>query len=82
MTEQEIIEKVNAFIARKAGVEASAIRPDTDMEDDLHIDYIQRLELAVELEQELPITIPGHEAVEMFYVQQWYDLVDRNMNTD
>ena len=76
MTKQRIIEKVNAIMAAKAGIDAGDIKPD-DFYDELGADSVQCIEVLMEIEKEFAIDIPGRYLICVSTMQQVYDVVEQ-----
>lgn len=76
MTKQRIIDKVNAIMAAKAGIEASGIKPE-DFYDELGADSIQCIEVLMEIEKEFAIDIPSERLMYVSTMQHVYDLVEQ-----
>ena len=76
MKKQEIIDTVNAVIARKAGIDAGEIKPD-DFCDKFDIDSMISIEAVVEIEGEFVISISGSDLLSVSTMQDFYDLVGR-----
>ena len=79
MTKQMIIDKVNAIMAAKAGIEASDIKPE-DFYDELGADSIQCIEVLMEIEKEFVIDIPSERLMYVSTMQHVYDLVESVIN--
>lgn len=76
MTKQRIIDKVNAIMAAKAGIEASDIKPE-DFYDELGADSMQCIEVLMEIEKEFAIDIPSDRLIYVSTMQHVYDLVEQ-----
>lgn len=79
MTKQRIIDKVNAIMAAKAGIEASDIKPE-DFYDELGATSIQCIEVLMEIEREFAIDIPSERLMSVSTMQHIYDLVEQVIN--
>lgn len=79
MTKQRIIDKVNAIMAAKAGINASGIKPE-DFYDELGADSIQCIEVLMEIEKEFAIDIPSERLIYISTMQHVYDLVEQVLN--
>lgn len=79
MTKQRIIDKVNAIMAAKAGIEASDIKPE-DFYDELGADSMQCIEVLMEIEKEFAIDIPSDRLIYVSTMQHVYDLVESVIN--
>ena len=58
----EIESKVNAIIVDKLGVEASEVKPEASLTNDLGADSLDTVELIMEFEKEFGISIPDDKA--------------------
>ena len=58
----EIEERVTAIIVDKLGVNASEVKPEATFAQDLGADSLDTVELIMEFEKELGITIPDDKA--------------------
>lgn len=58
----EIAEKVKAIIVEKLSVDAADVREDASFTNDLGADYLETVELMMDLEKEFNITIPEEES--------------------
>lgn len=79
MTKQKIIDKVNAIMAAKAGIDVSDIKPDSFYYE-LGADSIQCIEVLMEIEKEFAIDIPGDRLMYVSTMQHVYDLVEQVIN--
>ena len=61
MTADEIRAKVKSAISSTAGLDAGEIPDDADYREDLHLDSLTILEIAVDLEYRLRVKIPDEE---------------------
>jgi len=62
-------------IARRRGVEESALRPSANLELDLGLDSMERVELLTDLEQEFGIRVPEEQAQGLLTLGQLVDAV-------
>ncbi len=58
----QVIEKINAIIIDKLGVEQSEITKEASFINDLGADSLDTVELIMEFEKEFDVTIPDEEA--------------------
>ena len=61
-TMSEIESRVKAIIVEKFGVSESEVTPEANFTNDLSADYLDRVELIMEIEDEFGIAIPEEEA--------------------
>jgi len=62
-------------VARRRGVEESALRPSANLELDLGLDSMERVELLTDLEQEFGIRVPEDQAHQLLTLGQLVDAV-------
>ena len=74
MVKLEIIERINAIMADKAGISPGDIDPE-DCYDELGADSIQCIEVLLDIEKEFGIDIPGDRLLNVATMQDVYDLV-------
>lgn len=79
MTKQRIIDKVNAIMAAKAGIDAGMIKPE-DFYDELGADSMQCIEVLMEIEKDFAIEIPSERLIYVSTMQHVYDLVEQVLN--
>lgn len=70
MSEQKIFEKVKEIVVEQLGVEADAVKPETNFVDDLGADSLDTVELVMALEEEFDIEIPDDAAEKILTVQE------------
>jgi acyl carrier protein len=61
MSDQEILDTLRAIVAEIAGIEESAIELDKSFVDDLDIDSLSMVEIAMEMDAKLGVGIPDEE---------------------
>lgn len=74
MIKLEVIERINAIMAAKAGIDPSEIKPE-DFYDELGAGSIQCIEALLEIEKEFGIDIPSSMLHNVATMQDVYDLV-------
>jgi acyl carrier protein len=57
MTEEEIVQRINAALAQEFELDISRLRPEAQLRDDLGLDSLDAVDMVVVLEQEFGITI-------------------------
>ncbi|MCQ2111296.1 MAG: acyl carrier protein [Bacteroidaceae bacterium] len=62
MADSEIAKRVQNIIVDKLGVEASEVTPEASFANDLGADSLDTVELIMEFEKELGISIPDDQA--------------------
>lgn len=79
MSKDEIFKKVQSILAEELGIEAEAIKPDSNFIDDLNADSLDIVDLVVEMEQEFDISIPDDEAERIKTVGDAVDFIQANL---
>jgi acyl carrier protein len=77
MTREEIESKIIELAAEQAGVDKSEVTPATHFVNDLHFDSLDVVEFAMEVEDELGMSIPD-DAIER--LQTVGDVIDYAQN--
>lgn len=76
MVKLEIIERINAIMADKAGINPGDIKPE-DFYDEIGADSMQCVEVLMEIEKEFAISIPSERLIYVSTMQHVYDLVEQ-----
>jgi acyl carrier protein len=79
MTREEIQPKVIDLAAEQAGVEKSEITPATHFVNDLHFDSLDVVEFAMEVEDELKVSISDNEIEKLQTVGDVIDYVHAHL---
>jgi acyl carrier protein len=61
MTDQEILDALRSIVSEIAGIDESAIDADKSFVDDLDIDSLSMVEIAMEMDSKLGVGIPDEE---------------------
>jgi acyl carrier protein len=77
MTQQEILEGLKEIIDEIAGVPADEITPDKTFVDDLDIDSLSMVEIAVAAQDKFGVEIPDDQLKDLKTVQDVIDYVQR-----
>ena len=78
MTDQEILEGLGEIIDEVAGVPADQVTPDKTFVDDLDIDSLSMLEIAVAAQDKFGVEIPDDQLKDLKTVQDVIDYVRRS----
>lgn len=81
-SEAEILKKVTEILARSFALDPTEILPSTHLFDDLDLDSIDAIDLAVGLEEETGLDITEDELREIGLVQDIVDLISRKLGVD
>lgn len=77
MSREEIEVKVKEIVAEKAECEISEVNEQTNLEETLGMDSLDRVELLMEIEKEFGITIPDDDADKVITTKDCVDLVEK-----
>lgn len=77
MTEQEILAGLTEIIDEVAGVPADQVTPDKTFVDDLDIDSLSMVEIAVAAQDKFGVEIPDEQLKDLKTVQDVIDYVRR-----
>lgn len=72
-----MLEKVKSVLVEALNIDENTITPTSNLKDDLSIDSLSAVELALELESEFDIRIDDEEPANLVTVQDITDLVSR-----
>jgi acyl carrier protein len=78
MTDQEILEGLGEIIDEVAGVPADQVTPDKTFVDDLDIDSLSMVEIAVAAQERFGVEIPDDQLKDLKTVQDVIDYVRRS----
>jgi acyl carrier protein len=78
MTDQEILEGLGEIIDEVAGVPADQVTPDKTFVDDLDIDSLSMVEIAVAAQDKFDVEIPDEQLKDLKTVQDVIDYVRRS----
>ena len=78
MTDQEILEGLGEIIDEVAGVPADQVTPDKTFVDDLDIDSLSMVEIAVAAQDKFGVEIPDDRLKDLKTVQDVIDYVKRS----
>ena len=78
MTEQEILEGLGEIIDEVAGVPADQVTPDKTFVDDLDIDSLSMVEIAVAAQDKFGVEIPDEQLKDLKTVQDVVNFVSKN----
>lgn len=79
MSREEIEVKVKEIVAEKAGCEISEVNEQTNLEETLGMDSLDRVELIMEIEKEFIISVPDDEAVKVSNLSDCVALVEKHL---
>ena len=74
-----MFEKIRDVLVNAIHVDADLIKPEAKLKEDLDIDSLSAVELALELETSFDIRIEDEELLKLITVQDVIDIVERKM---
>ena len=77
MNREEIEAKVKEIVAEKAECEISEVNDQTNLEETLGMDSLDRVELLLDMEKEFGIFIPDDDADKVITTKDCVDLVEK-----
>lgn len=75
MNQQEIIDRINAFMVEDFEVEESAIVPAADLKSTLDLDSLDYIDLVVAIEQNFGFKVKPEDFQQMHTIQDFYNYV-------
>ena len=79
MKQQEIIERINAFMVDDFEVAESAISPDANLKETLDLDSLDYIDLVVVMEQNFGFKVKPEDFQQMTTIQDFYDYVSNRL---
>lgn len=73
-------ERLQSIIAGVLGVDEESITPDKSFEDDLGADSLDRVEIIMQIEDELDVEISEEEAMNITTVESAFEAIKRALN--
>ena len=74
-----VLEKIKVILAEQFDVEEDAIKPDTDLQDDLGADSLDVVDLLMSIEDEFEIEIPDEEIENIRTVSDLVSYIESNI---
>ena len=81
MTRQEIIDTINEFLVEEIEIEEENIAEDAKLKDDLGIDSLDCVDIAVIVERKFGIKIKAEEMTAVRTLGDFYNYVDSRLNS-
>ena len=79
MQKEEIIEKVNEFLIDEFELEEDQVKPDALLKDDLEIESLDFVDIAVAIEKEFGFKVVGEEMVDVRTLDNLYDYIQKKV---
>ncbi len=81
MNQQDIIERINAFMIEDFEVEEHAIKPEADLKSTLDLDSLDYIDLVVVIEQNFGFKVKPEDFQQMHTIKDFYDYVINRLAT-
>ena len=78
MDREEILTKIQEIMADRLGDDKTDVTPEASFREDLEADYLDLVELIMELEEQFGMEIPDEEAEKITTVEEAVDYVQEH----
>ena len=75
MNREEVIEKVNKFLIDEFEIDEELVTADANLRDDLDIESLDFVDIAVEIEKEFHFKLKNEEVVNIVILSDLYDYI-------
>ena len=82
MQHEEIIEKINNYLAEEFEIDADKMLPQANLRETLDLDSLDYIDLVVVIESNFPIKVKPEDFVNIVTFQDFYDYVIYNGKTE
>ena len=82
MQHEEIIEKINNYLAEEFEIDADKMLPQANLRETLDLDSLDYIDLVVVIESNFPIKVKPEDFVNILTFQDFYDYVIYNGKTE
>ena len=79
MTQEEVIEKINAFLVEEFEVDAEKIVPTANLRETLELDSLDYVDLVVIMESNFGFKVIAEDFINIHTFQDFYDYVNRKV---
>ncbi len=79
MQKSEVIEKVNSLLIDELEIDKEIIKPDANLKDDLGIDSLDFVDIAVLVENNFGFAIKAEDLLNVNTVSEFYDYIDKKL---
>ncbi len=80
MTKEEIIKIINEFLVDEFEMEESQLKPDALLKDDLNIESLDFVDIAVVIEKKFGFKVKGEEMINVRTLNDLYDYIFNYLN--
>ena len=81
MQNEEIIEKINSFLAEEFEIDADKMRPDANLKETLELDSLDYIDLVVVIETNFSFKVKPEDFIGIVTFQNFYDYVLTHIDT-
>ena len=74
-SKDEVLKWVVEILTREFGVDAANLRPETDLAEDLDLDSIDAIDMAVRIEEKTGLALSGEDLQSIQTIQDAVDLI-------
>jgi acyl carrier protein len=82
MQNEEIIEKINSFLAEEFEIDAAKMLPEVNLRETLDLDSLDYIDLVVVIESNFQIKVKPEDFINIVTFQDFYDYVIYNGKTE
>jgi acyl carrier protein len=76
MQKSEVIERVNTLLTEELEIDPETIRPDASLIDDLGIDSLDFVDIAVLVESNFGFSIKAEDLINVNTISEFYDFIE------
>jgi len=81
MQNEEIIEKINSFLAEEFEIDEAVMVPDANLKETLDLDSLDYIDLVVVIESNFAFKVKPEDFIGIETFQHFYDYVIAHVNT-
>ena len=82
MQNEEIIEKINAFLAEEFEIDEAIMLPEANLKETLNLDSLDYIDLVVVIESNFPFRVKPEDFTGIVTFQDFYDYVITHSKTN
>ncbi len=80
MTREDIIKAINSFLIEEFEIEEAQIKPSARLKDDLGLESLDFVDIAVIVQKEFGLTLKGEEMTAIKTLNDLYDYIFKFLN--
>ena len=81
MLKEEIVSIINDFLTEEFEIEEKQIRPDARLKDDLGLESLDFVDIAVIVQKKFGLTLKGEEMAQIKTLNDLYNYIFKSLNT-